>query len=77
MSKIQGQVKWFDGQKGYGFIVGPEGEDVFVHYTQIQSSGFRVLRDGEDVEYTLVKHEKGLQAESVMTSVVATDIDDN
>ena len=60
-----GQVKWFDPKKGYGFIVGPEGQDVFVHYSQIQGDGFRSLRDGEEVDYTLVEGEKGYQAREV------------
>lgn len=62
---LQGQVKWFDPKKGYGFIVGPEGKDVFVHFSQIQGDGFRSLRDGEDVEYELVEGDKGLQARDV------------
>lgn len=51
---IQGNVKWFDPKKGFGFIVGPEGQDVFVHYTQIEGAGFRVLDDGEQVIYDAV-----------------------
>ena len=60
-----GQVKWFDPKKGYGFIVGPEGQDVFVHYSHIQTDGFRTLKDGEAVDYELVQGEKGWQARSV------------
>jgi CspA family cold shock protein len=60
-----GNVKWFDRKKGYGFIVGPEGQDVFVHYSSIQGEGFRALRDGEQVQYELVRTEKGLQASKV------------
>ena len=60
-----GNVKWFDRKKGYGFIVGPEGQDVFVHYTSIEADGFRSLRDGERVEYELKETDKGLQAASV------------
>lgn len=62
---IRGQVKWFDPKKGYGFIIGPQGQDVFVHYSQIQGEGFRSLKDGETVEYELVQGEKGWQARSV------------
>lgn len=62
---IRGQVKWFDPKKGYGFIIGPQGQDVFVHYTQIQGEGFRSLKDGEEVEYELVEGEKGHQAREV------------
>lgn len=61
----RGQVKWFDPKKGYGFILGPDGQDVFVHYSQIQGDGFRSLKDGEDVEYELVQGEKGWQARTV------------
>lgn len=61
----QGAVKWFDPKKGYGFISGPEGQDVFVHYSQIQGDGFRSLKDGEAVEYELIEGEKGFQAKAV------------
>ncbi len=61
----QGAVKWFDPKKGYGFISGPEGQDVFVHYSQIQGDGFRSLKDGEVVEYELIEGEKGFQAKAV------------
>jgi len=60
-----GNVKWFDSKKGYGFIVGPEGKDVFVHYTNIDGDGFRSLREGEVVEYDLVETTKGLAASHV------------
>lgn len=62
---IHGEVKWFDPKKGYGFIVGPEGQDVFVHFSQIMGDGFRSLKDGEKVEYELVEGDKGLQARDV------------
>lgn len=62
---IQGEVKWFDPKKGYGFIVGPEQQDVFVHFSQIMGDGFRSLKDGEAVEYDLVEGDKGLQAKEV------------
>ncbi len=62
----RGQVKWFDPKKGFGFIVGPEGQDVFVHYTQIQGEGFRSLKDGETVDYELIQGEKGWQARQVI-----------
>ncbi len=65
MSSVRGQVKWFDPKKGFGFIVGPNGQDVFVHYSQIQGDGFKTLRDGETVDYDLVQGDKGLQARLV------------
>ncbi|MFA6133060.1 MAG: cold shock domain-containing protein [Phycisphaerae bacterium] len=61
-----GTVKWFDPKKGYGFLIGPEGQDVFVHYTCIVGDGFRALKDGEPVDYELVKSEKGFQARNVI-----------
>lgn len=60
-----GPVKWFDTKKGYGFILGPAGQDVFVHYSQIQGDGFRSLKDGETVEYELVEGDKGWHARTV------------
>lgn len=61
-----GKVKWFDPKKGYGFIVGDQGQDVFVHYTSIVGEGFRALKDGETVDYELVKGDKGYQARNVV-----------
>lgn len=66
-----GQVKWFDPKKGYGFIQGPDDQDVFVHFTQIQGDGFRSLKDGESVEYELIKGDKGWQAQGVHRLVPA------
>lgn len=60
-----GSVKWFDTKKGYGFIRGPEGKDVFVHYSSIEGDGFRALREGEPVEYDLTETAKGLAASHV------------
>ncbi len=60
-----GSVKWFDAKKGYGFIVGPQGKDVFVHYSSIDGEGFRSLREGEEVCYELVETDKGLAAANV------------
>lgn len=57
-----GQVKWFDPKKGFGFITGPNGQDVFIHYTQIKTDGFRSLKDGEHVSYELVEGDKGWHA---------------
>jgi len=61
----QGTVKWFNAEKGFGFITQPDGEDVFVHYSSIEMSGFRVLEEGQQVEFTLGTGQKGPQAEAV------------
>ena len=60
-----GKVKWFDPKKGYGFIIGEENQDVFVHYTSILGDGFRALKDGETVNYEVTEGDKGLQAREV------------
>ena len=53
LTDIEGVIKWFDARKGFGFIVGPDGQDIFVHFSVIeQSEGFRALRDGERVTYS-------------------------
>lgn len=64
----QGTVKWFDTAKGYGFILSPEGEDVFVHYATIRGEGFKNLKEGQSVTYLQVKSEKGWQAQEVEIS---------
>jgi cold shock protein len=62
----QGTVKWFNGEKGFGFIeVDGGGADVFVHYSAIESSGFRSLEEGQRVDFTTTQGAKGLQAENV------------
>lgn len=65
MSRLKGNVKWFDAKKGFGFILSPEGKDVFVHFSSIEDEGFRTLKDGEVVEYELISGEKGLSAKAV------------
>jgi cold shock protein len=60
-----GNVKWFDSKKGFGFIVSPEGKDVFVHFSSIEGDGFRSLKDGEKVDYEQIQGEKGLLAQHV------------
>lgn len=69
IENVNGEVKWFDPKKGFGFIVGPEGQDVFVHFTKIQGDGFRVLRDGAPVTYDAEFVEDRWRA----TRVVRTD----
>jgi CspA family cold shock protein len=63
---VQGAVKWFDPKKGFGFIVGPEGQDVFVHYSKIQGEGFRVLKDGSAVSYDAELTDRGWHATRVV-----------
>lgn len=64
--RVQGKVKWFNASKGYGFLERPDGEaDIFVHYSAIQGEGFRSLEEGESVEFSIAKTDKGLQAEDV------------
>lgn len=62
----QGIVKWFNGAKGYGFIQRSNGEDVFVHFSAIQSSGYKTLNEGEAVEFECQQGPKGLNATSVV-----------
>lgn len=60
-----GKVKWFNDEKGYGFIQYNEGEDIFVHYSAIKLDGYKTLSEGNTVRYELVKTDKGLQAKEV------------
>jgi CspA family cold shock protein len=61
----EGTVKWFSPEKGYGFIEQPEGEDLFVHFSEIQVEGFRTLAEGQAVRFEVVQGPKGLQAANV------------
>ena len=65
MSKEQGTVKWFNASKGFGFIQRQSGEDVFVHFSAIQSEGYKSLSDGQAVEFEVTTGPKGLQASNV------------
>ena len=60
-----GTVKWFNADKGYGFIAPESGEDVFVHFSAIQSTGYRSLDEGQTVEFDIAQGPKGPQAEKV------------
>ncbi|OHB55428.1 MAG: cold-shock protein [Planctomycetes bacterium GWF2_50_10] len=66
----EGTVKWFDEKKGFGFISGAEGPDIFVHYTNITGDGFKTLAEGDAVTYDIVKGEKGPKAENVMRKII-------
>lgn len=61
-----GKVKWFSGQKGYGFIECEDGQDVFVHFSAIKSEGYKTLEEGQKVQFDIVQGEKGPQAEDVV-----------
>lgn len=63
---LKGTVKWFNNQKGYGFIQDENGKDIFVHYTGLDMEGFRSLDEGNKVEFDLVEGEKGFQASHVV-----------
>ncbi|MCC8437705.1 MULTISPECIES: cold-shock protein [Brevibacillus] len=67
---IQGKVKWFSKEKGYGFIERDGGPDVFVHYSAITGSGYRNLEEGEQVVFEIVNGQRGLQAANVAKKVV-------
>ena len=62
----EGTVKWFDPRKGYGFILGEEGQDIFVHYANISGEGYRTLNEGDAVTFEVVESEKGLRAENIV-----------
>ncbi|RYD01963.1 cold shock domain-containing protein [Desulforamulus aquiferis] len=63
---MQGKVKWFNANKGYGFIEAESGADVFVHYSAIQTDGYRSLEEGEPVEFEIVEGNRGPQAANVI-----------
>ncbi len=60
-----GKVKWFNAEKGYGFIPGTDGKDIFVHYSAINSDGYKTLEEGQTVTYDVVQRDRGPQASSV------------
>ncbi|HEY4667442.1 MAG TPA: cold shock domain-containing protein [Anaerolineales bacterium] len=68
--RLTGKVKWFNDAKGYGFIERPDGDDVFVHYSAIQGTGFRSLSEGQEVEFEVVDGPKGKQAANVTKPTV-------
>jgi len=64
--RTRGTVKWFNGEKGYGFISQEDGPDLFVHYSAIQGSGYRSLNEGDIVEFEITDGRKGKQASDVI-----------
>lgn len=62
---MSGTVKWFNSDKGFGFITGDDGKDVFAHYSQIISNGFKTLEEGQKVTFDLAQGPKGPQAENI------------
>ncbi|WP_432400589.1 cold-shock protein [Wukongibacter sp. M2B1] len=63
---MKGKVKWFNSEKGYGFITGEDGNDVFVHYSAIEGSGFKTLEEEQEVEFNVTEGDKGPQATNVV-----------
>jgi CspA family cold shock protein len=66
MYLMQGKVKWFNAEKGYGFIEREDGDDVFVHFSAIQAEGFKSLEEGQSVEFEIVEGARGPQAANVV-----------
>ncbi len=62
---MKGTVKWFNNQKGYGFICDEQGNDIFVHYSGLNMEGFKTLDEGQDVEFDVIEGAKGMQAINV------------
>ena len=62
---MNGTVKWFNGEKGFGFITGEDGNDVFAHFSQINSDGYKTLEEGQKVTYEVVEGPKGPQASNI------------
>ena len=65
---MTGKVKWFNAEKGYGFITSDEGKDIFVHYSAIQADGFRSLEEGQKVPFEIVESDRGQQAANVVVT---------
>lgn len=74
---MNGRVKWFNNEKGYGFIDHTSGEDIFVHYSAIKQDGYKTLSEGEFVNFDLIETPKGLQAINVTTSINSKMINHN
>lgn len=65
---MTGKVKWFNAEKGYGFITSDERKDIFVHYSAIQADGFRSLEEGQKVSFEIVESDRGQQAANVVVT---------
>ena len=65
---MTGKVKWFNAEKGYGFITSDEGKDIFVHYSAIQADGFHSLEEGQKVSFEIVESDRGQQAANVVVT---------
>lgn len=63
---MKGTVKWFNEEKGFGFITGEDGKDIFAHFSQINKDGFKTLKENEEVEYNVTKSVRGMQAENII-----------
>ena len=66
----EGKVKWFNSKKGYGFIATSDGRDIFVHFSNISSDGFKILKEGDLVSFDIVEGDKVFRAENVVTKPV-------
>ena len=66
--RVTGFVKWFDAKKGYGFISRENGEDVFVHFSAINTEGYKLLKEGQQVEFEIVEGKKGMEANNLTLS---------
>lgn len=65
-----GKVKWFNAEKGFGFITSEEGKDIFVHFSAIQADGYKTLEEGQTVDYDVVETDRGPQAQNVVVKIM-------
>lgn len=74
LESVEGVVKWFDPRKGYGFIVGPQGQDIFAHFSVIEGEGFRALKDGSSVTYDATNTDKGWKATRIVRGPESVEV---